>query len=135
MANRAMRRRVMRYEQGKYQKELSQMKIQQINERLLQQGIGQQDIDQARREGLNEGRDLAGKIMSMTCYAAAILTLKRHFDFNDEQLFDFLCEMDWNVLTVLDHQEMIQETLDETGIEIKWDECMDRVQRKGSADE
>lgn len=128
MSLRKMKRQVMRNEKEKYKKMVGEMSLIEINKRLLQHGIGQADIDKARHEGLQEGFTEAGKMMTRTCYAAAIRVLKRDFGFEKASLVEFLKNMDVMTLTVLDHQEMVEETLEETGIRITLDEGVDRVQ-------
>lgn len=128
--NRAARRRAMRNKIGKYQDMISTMKLIEMNERILQQGIGQADLDQARDEGRAKGFEEAGRITALSSLAAAVRVLKRDYRFTDDQLIDFLSEMDLMVMTMLDHQEMIQETLDETGILIQFGEGVERIQRK-----
>ena len=128
MGNRAMRRRAMKYERDKYKKLVESMTIQQINERILQQGIGQADLDKALNDGRKSGFTEGGKLMTEVCYAAAIRVLCRDYGFDQEKLVEFLTEMDLMTLTVLDHREMIRETLEETGIELRFNDGVDRVQ-------
>lgn len=127
---RSLRRQKMREEKNKYQRMLAESTVLEMNKRLLQQGIGQEDLDRASDDGRKAGFKEGGAMMTRTCYAAAIRVLKRDFGFGEEQLIRFLTEMDLMTLTVLDHQEMVEETLDETGILLKLEGGVERVQRK-----
>lgn len=127
---RSLRRQKMREEKNKYQKMLAESTVLEMNKRLLQQGIGQEDLDRASDDGRKAGFREGGEMMTRTCYAAAIRVLKRDFGFGEEQLIRFLTEMDLMTLTVLDHQEMVEETMEETGILLKLENGVERVQRK-----
>lgn len=128
MSNRAIRRQIMRQEKEKYKKMIGAMTEQQINEKLLQQGIGQADLDAARYEGQRDGYRDGGLMMTRTCYAAAIRTLKRDWKFTEDQLIEFLKNMDVITLTCIDHQEMVTEAFEETGILLNLGDGVDRVQ-------
>ena len=130
MGNRAIRRQIMRQAKDKYKQMVSEMNERQINERLLQQGIGQADLDAARYEGTKEGYRDGGLMMTRTCYAAAIRVLKRDWGFTKDQLIEFLKNMDVMTLSVLDHQEMVEETMEDTGILLNLADGVDRVQAK-----
>lgn len=128
--NRTIRRKALREQKNKFQKMLSEMDAQMINERLLQQGIGQADLDKAREEGMREGFDKGCRQTALTCYAAAVRVLRRDNGFDRDQLIGFLSEMDMMSMTVLENQEMVRETLDETGIEIRFGEGVERIRPK-----
>lgn len=138
MSNRAQRRAMMRATTNRnkmlaaeYERSIMQAGHQKRIAGLIQNGITPDDVKKEYDRGLREGFDLAGKNIVKSCYAAVILTLKEEFGFNDEQCFQALAAMDHKILYSIEHGELSDQVLKETGVELVLDDPIQRVREIG----
>lgn len=99
-------------------------------EKLFQNGITAKDLEEEFHNGFNQGYALARDNSMKMCYAAVCLALKER-GFDQDQILNLLLLMDSKVLFALDNEELIDQVLDETGLELHFSNVLEnRVQKK-----
>ena len=129
MSNRAARRKMMR-EQTRRSKELvaSYSKQQRIAG-LIQNGITTKDLEEAYERGRQEGFKQAAVPIVKSCYAGICVALHDVFGFGTERCYRAVNAVDEKIIWALNHQELVDEVLQKTGIDIDFGAPFDRVEK------
>lgn len=142
MSNRAQRRAMMRSELKRnkqlsleYEKAVRNAGAKGRIAGLIQNGITPEDVRKEYKRGLQEGFQKAGIAITKSCYAGIILALKEEFGFDEDQCFRAVSALDKKIIWSIDHVELADEVLEQTGLRLELDEPMDRVQKVEAADE
>ena len=130
MPNRAQRRRIMREETKRNQAMIAEYTRDQRIAGLIQNGITPEDVRQEYERGRQDGFKQAVWPIIKTCYAAIGIALKEEFGFGMVRIHRALRAVDDKLIFSLGHQELIEELLEKSGIEINFDEPFDRVRMK-----
>lgn len=129
MSNRAERRKIMRNTTQKNQKMLAGYSHQERLMMLYKNGLTEKDVQQAFEEGRELGFEQAGWNVLKTCYAGLCIALHETFGFGEEECFRAVSATDEKVKWALNHQELVDEVLKKTGLEIEYDDTFDRVKK------
>lgn len=136
MSNRAQRRAMMRAEMNRskmlaaeYERSIAEAGRQKRIAGLIQNGITPEDVRKEYDRGLKEGFSLATQNMVKSCYAAVILGLKKEFGFDDEQCYQALMAVDHKMMYAIEHFELSDQVLQETGLELMLDDPISRVRK------
>lgn len=127
MANRADRRKMMREQTGKSATLLQEYSRAQRIERLLTQGISPEDLTKAYNDGFAEGYRSAAMPTIEACYASIMLALHDLFGFGQERCIRTLNAVDERITTMIVGDDLRREAMDRLGIEINFDEGVNRV--------
>ena len=97
---------------------------------MIRNGISSEDLERKFEEGRRFGFKEASMPMFKTCLAASCLALHELFQFDEEQIFQAVSEIGNRIVYCLDNQELVDETLEKTGIQIDMDDAVHPVQTK-----
>lgn len=129
MSNRAQRRQMMRAQVDKGKQLEKDYTRQQIVTGLLQNGITIKDLEANFEKGMREGFRIGGEQVTKCCYAAVILALKEDFGFSNEQCYDAVYAVDRRIVWAIGHEELARDVLEKTGINMRLDEPLERIQK------
>lgn len=129
MSNRAQRRMMMRQTTERNKKLISEYSAKEKALKLIQNGITEKDLDDAYHEGFNMGFKASAIPMMKTCMAGVAATLKDTTDMTNEECADVLRALSDKMLWACEHQELVNETLEKTGIEIKFEDGLFEIKR------
>lgn len=121
MANRADRRKTKKNTPA-YKRE----SYVDVEKRLYQNGISYKDLKENYDKGWNAGFRDGCTSPVKTCYAAFCLVLK-DIGFDKQMILDCIQRTDDKMINSLSSAEIIQQVLDECGIELDFGEAFDRV--------
>ena len=96
---------------------------------LIQNGITSDDLERKYQEGRRYGFQEASMPMLKTCIAAAAIVLHDEFGFDEDQVFRGISEIGNKMLYCLNNQDLVNETIEKTGIDIQMDDVLEPVQR------
>lgn len=130
MPNRAIRRSMMRQQTQKSKALVADFSKQERIARLIQNGITPADLEAEYEKGREEGFRQAAMPIIKSCYAAIGAALHDQFGFGEERCFRAIKAMDEKIIWALNNQELVDETLEKTGLTISFDDAFDRVQRR-----
>lgn len=91
-------------------------------------------VTQAVRDRLTEKRARDQAILATsgpmleTVYAAVILLMTEEYGFTHEQCVDLLEKLEDKTLYCFEHQEILQEAFEKTGIIIHFNDAVDRIE-------
>jgi hypothetical protein len=91
---------------------------------LVKNGITLQDLERQKMDGYHLGVESA----IGTVYAAMCLAAKENLHLEQNAIVELLRAVDDKVVNVLDHWELIDETLASTGIKLDFRDPLERVQ-------
>ena len=129
MSNRAFRRQMMREQTKKNQALVASYTKQQRIAGLIQNGITPEYLEKEYKRGVEDGVRDSGLQIVKSCYAGIILALNEEFGFGEDECFRAISACDRKVLFALDHQEMVDEILEKTGLTLVLDDPLERVQK------
>lgn len=138
MSNRAQRRAIMRAEINRSQrmKDECERQIAACGRAgriagLVQNGITPDDVRREYERGRKDGFQEAGISLTTSVYAGVILALKDEFDFDEEQCFRAVKNMDQKIVWAIENAELAEQVLKETGIRLNMDDPLERVSKEG----
>ena len=129
MSNRAQRRAMMRNQINKNQQLLANYSKQQRMAGLVQNGITPKDLEEEFQRGREIGFKEAAEPIIKSCYAGICIALHDEFGFGESRCFRAIKAVDEKIIWVLNHQELVEETLEKTGLTLQLDEPFERVQK------
>lgn len=130
MANRAQRRQMMRQQTQKNKALIADYSKQERVKGLIQNGITAKDLEEAFTQGHNEGFMQAGLSVLRCCYAAICIALHDEFGFGESRCFRALKVVDEKVALALNHEELVDEAFEKTGLTLSLDEPFERIQKR-----
>lgn len=130
MANRAQRRAMMRSQTEKNKALVASYRKEERIAGLLRNGITPEDLRREFETGRRIGFEEAGVPIVKSCYAGICLALQEEFGFGQDECFRAVKAVDEKVTWALGHQELVAEVLEKTGIELRLDEALERVEKK-----
>lgn len=104
-------------------------KYEQARRIIEHHGITEKDLEESYEKGLRDGIHEAGLNITKCCYAAVCLALHEEFGFGAERCHRALNAVDQRIVWSLNHSELADEVLEKTGLQIKFDEPFERVER------
>ena len=129
MANRAQRRAIMRNQTNKSQQLLANYSKQQRMAGLIQNGITPNDLEKEFQRGREIGFKEAAEPIIKSCYAGICIALHDEFGFGENRCYRAIKAVDEKIVWALNHQELVEETLEKTGLTLQLDEPFERVQK------
>ena len=129
MSNRAQRRAMMRNQINKSQQLLANYSKQQRMAGLVQNGITPKDLEEEFQRGREIGFKEAAEPIIKSCYAGICIALHDEFGFGESRCFRAIMAVDKKIIWALNHQELVEETLEKTGLTLNLDEPFERVQK------
>ncbi len=95
---------------------------------LIQNGITPEDTrreyDRGRRDGFRE----ASMPIFKTCLAAACIALQEE-GMSEDDIYRVVSVMSEKIIYCLNHQEIVEEAMEKTGIELRMDDPLEPVQQ------
>lgn len=107
------------------------LRREKTKQSIERNGITLKELEAAREEGRMYGFHQAAWPILRGCFAAAVMAAHDEFDFTDEQCFQMINAMYMKYLYAMDNQELIDDVLRATGIEIRMDDPLEPVQYTG----
>ena len=129
MSNRAQRRAMMRNQINKNQQLIANYSKQQRVAGLIQNGITPKDLEEEFQRGRETGFREAAEPIIKSCYAGICIALHDEFGFGESRCFRAIKAVDEKIVWALNHQELVEETLEKTGLTLQLDEPFERVQK------
>ena len=129
MSNRAQRRAMMRNQINKSQQLLANYSKQQRIAGLVQNGITPKDLEDEFQRGRETGFKEAAEPIIKSCYAGICIALHDEFGFGRNRCYRAIKAVDEKIICALNHQELVEETLEKTGLILQLDEPFERVQK------
>lgn len=129
MANRAQRRAMMRTQINKSQQMIANYSKQQRIAGLIQNGITPRDLEEEFQKGRETGFKEAALPIIKSCYAGICLALHDEFGFGENRCYRAVKAVDEKIIWALNHQELVDEVLEKTGLTLQLDEPFERVQK------
>ena len=99
--------------------------------KFFRNGITEKDVQKAYEQGAEEGRKFAEDFAFHTIYAAFLITMIDHHGVDMDKAVDMLIEMDRQVILCVEDQELADEAYEKTGVELRWEDAVGRIERKG----
>lgn len=126
---------MMREQISKSQKLQSEFTHAQKLDALTQHGITPEMLKKAieeayirgTNEGFSRGYQQGAEGTLAACYAAILIVLSDRMD--EDQLFDLISAVDNKVALALSNDDLVQETLEKTGLRMEFDDPIARVQK------
>ncbi len=97
---------------------------------MIQNGIRPEDLDAKFEEGRAYGYREAALPMFKTCIAAACLMLHETFGMDEDQIFTGAGVLGNKILYCLENQNLVDEVMEKTGIQIDMDDSLEVIQRR-----
>lgn len=97
---------------------------------MAKNGITAADYKKAYEDGYKQGVEDAGRMGCRSIYAAILIVLHEEHGFGKKRLINVLRKIDEKVQTCLAHLELIDEAFEKTGVELDFDQPIDRVAEK-----
>lgn len=123
--NREQRRAQKKSQRG--QPSYHRMNKEQRIEALIKNGITLEDLERNYTEGYNAGFSEAAPGTFKTIYAAICLALHEKYGFGKKRCLEVLKAVDQYVMESLTSVEAIEEVYKRMGLEIAFDDPMDRI--------
>ena len=123
--NRAQRRAAKPKKKPEWQKLTREERV----EALFRNGITAGDLKREYERGRMDGFKAAGLPILKSCYAGICVALHDQFGFGEERCFRAIKAVDEKIMWALTNQELVDEVLEKTGLQINFDEPFDRVEK------
>lgn len=127
----SMSRKIKRHNTGV--KSFERMTTEERTIAMARHGITKEDLQKSYDMGFNSGDRFGREVMGHTVYAAILLVLKEK-GFSEDELYDTLMAIDHQTIICFDSKEIADEAFESTGLQLEWDEAVNRV-RKVERDE
>lgn len=124
-----IQKRMMRHEIAETNRLMAIYDKEQRKAQLFKNGITIEDLEQAEQKASKEAFGRASMVTLKTVYAAIALTMQERGADNDE-IIGFLTTLDSKIMYAISDTDMIDEVLQETGIELRFDDPICRVHEK-----
>lgn len=124
MGNRKQRRAVMRNTADRNKKLIASFTAQERALGLIQNGITEQDVDNAFHEGFNKGFKAAAMPIIKSCIAATGSVLHDVLGFGEKECYEALKALNEKMVFTIERQDLVDETLRKTGVEVTFDDEM-----------
>lgn len=102
---------------------------QKIADRVERNGITEKDLNESWEDGRQYGFNQAAWPVIRSCFAGVSIALHDEFGFDDEQCYRLICRLNDTITYALSHEELVEETLAKTGIELRLGDVLEPVQR------
>lgn len=99
--------------------------------KFFRNGITEKDVQTAYEKGTEEGRKFAEDFAFHTIYAAFLITMIDKHGMDADEAVDLLIEMDHQVIVCVEDSELVDEAYEKTGVELRWEDAVGRIERKG----
>lgn len=103
--------------------------VEQLRAQFYRNGITEADVQKAYEDGLQEGRKFAEDFAFHTIYAAFLITMIEKHGMDADEAVDTLIEIDRQVVVCVEDEEIADEAFKKTGIELHWDDAVERITR------
>ena len=100
---------------------------------MARNGITHEDLQKSYDMGYADGRKNGIEVMSHTIYAAILLTLKEK-GLSADDCYNTLMDIDHQTLFCFDSEELANEAFESTGIQLEWDQAVNRVRKVAQHD-
>lgn len=127
--NRQQRRAKARNDK-KYLNGLLATPAEQRQAQLFRNGITLEDLKREREAGWMQGKEDVEQFCFHTIYAAILITMVEHHGWDGDKAADLLKEIDRQVVTCIEDQDIVDEAYRKTGIQLSWTDPLERVQGK-----
>lgn len=97
---------------------------------FFRNGITVDDLQKMYDKGSQEGRRFAEDFAFRTIYAAFLITMIDHHGMGQDEAVALLREIDQQVITCVEHEEITEEAYEKTGIELNWNEPLNRIEER-----
>lgn len=127
-------REIRRQKARKDRKTLMEMETtpaEKMKAAFFRNGITLEDMKQEYYRGAQDGRKFAEDYAFHTIYAAFLITMIDHHGMDQEEAVDLLIEIDHQTVLCVEDEELVKEAYEKTGIELNWDDAIERIERKG----
>lgn len=102
---------------------------QKIAERVERNGITERELQDSWEDGRQYGFNQAAWPIIRGCFAGVCIAAHDEFGFDEDQCFRLICKLNDTITYALSHEELVEETLKRTGIEIRLGDALEPVQR------
>lgn len=127
-------REVRRQKAREDRKELLKIPLtpqEELRLKFFRNGITEKDVQKAYEDGIRQGRKFAEDFAFHSIYAAFLITMIDHHGMGMDEAVDLLREMDHQVVLCAEDQELADEAYEKTGVELNWNDAIERIERKG----
>lgn len=127
-------REVRRQKAREDRKELLEIPLtpqEELRLKFFRNGITEKDVQKAYEDGIKQGRKFAEDFAFHAIYAAFLITMIDHHGMDMDEAVDLLREMDHQVVLCAEDQELADEAYEKTGVELNWNDAIERIERKG----
>lgn len=104
---------------------------EELRLKFFRNGITDKDVQKAYQDGIKEGQKFAEDFAFHTIYAAFLITMIDNHGMDQEEAVNLLVEMDHQVVLCVEDRELVDEAYERTGVELNWDDAIERIERKG----
>jgi hypothetical protein len=98
--------------------------------RIERNGITMAEMEEEFQRGRETGFKEAAEPILKSCYAGICLALHEEFGFGMKRCFRTIAKVDEKIKYALNHQELVDEVLEKTGLKIEMDDPFCRVQER-----
>ena len=109
--------------------EMDSTPAEKLQAAFFRNGITLDDLKREYMRGAKEGRKLAEDYAFQTIYAAFLITMIDHHGMDADEAVDLLIEIDHQTVACVENSELIEEAYRKTGIQLNWDEAIERIER------
>lgn len=127
--NRQQRRAKARNDK-KFLMEVAATSTERKQAMLFRNGITLDDLQDAHKDGWTQGKEDTEQFCFHVIYAAILITMCEKHGWDADDAADLLKEIDRQVVTCIEDQEIVDEAYEKTGIQLSWTDPLERVQEK-----
>lgn len=107
---------------------LMEMTIPERKSLLYRNGITEKDLQKAYDQGRKDADRVNQDFCFRTVYAAFLITMIDKHGMDRDEAVALLREIDNQVVVCVDHSDLTQEAYERTGLELCWDDPIERIQ-------
>lgn len=107
--------------------------VERLRAQYFRNGITEADAQKAYEEGARDGRRFAEDFAFHTIYAAFLITMIDQHGMNADAAVDMLIEIDRQTVLCVEDSELVEEAYRKTGVELQWNDAIERITRKVDA--
>ena len=126
-ATRQLRRQQMRQE-AKYAAQMQAAPTNAQKAALFRNGLTFADVEREFKRGWEAGRKTAEDFAFHSIYAAVLIVMTQNHGWEPDDAADLLRQIDHQVVLCVEDADLAKEAFEKTGIELKWDDPLERVQ-------
>ena len=128
-SSREIRRQRIR-EERKALLEMETTPDEKLRAAIFRNGITLDDLQKQYERGLKEGQRFAEDFAFRTIYAAFLITMIDGRGMGQDEAVELLREIDRQVVTCVEHEELTEEAYEKTGIELNWNDALNRIEER-----